>query len=67
MNRFCDKIIRASFETKHFAFFAPMTRQHNGGDLRNCRRWISAQQMPKARCRPVPLSPICAPVTSGGP
>jgi len=23
--------------------------------------------MPKARCNPVPLSPICAPVTSGGP
>ena len=23
--------------------------------------------MPSARCRPVPLSPICAPVTSGGP
>ena len=23
--------------------------------------------MPSARCKPVPLSPICAPVTSGGP
>ena len=23
--------------------------------------------MPKLRCSPVPLSPICAPVTSGGP
>src|SRR5438445_528103 len=23
--------------------------------------------MPSARCSPVPLSPICAPVTSGGP
>ena len=23
--------------------------------------------MPRARCSPVPLSPICAPVTSGGP
>src|SRR5579863_3855379 len=23
--------------------------------------------MPSARCNPVPLSPICAPVTSGGP
>src|SRR6202021_2122351 len=30
-------------------------------------RWYSAQTMPSARCRPVPLSPICAPVTSGGP
>ena len=23
--------------------------------------------MPSARCKPVPLSPICAAVTSGGP
>ena len=30
-------------------------------------RWYSAATMPSARCRPVPLSPICAPVTTGGP
>src|ERR1700686_4756854 len=30
-------------------------------------RWYSAQTMPSARCRPGPLSPICAPVPSGGP
>src|SRR3954466_7013264 len=29
-------------------------------------RWNSAVTMPSARCSPVPLSPICAPVTSGG-
>ena len=30
-------------------------------------RWYKAATMPSARCNPVPLSPICAPVTSGGP
>ena len=30
-------------------------------------RWYSAATMPSARCSPVPESPICAPVTSGGP
>src|SRR4029077_12137136 len=30
-------------------------------------RWYSAATIPSARCSPVPLSPICAPVTSGGP
>ncbi len=29
--------------------------------------WYSAATMPSARCSPVPESPICAPVTSGGP
>src|SRR5206468_9147711 len=30
-------------------------------------RWYSAATMPNARCNPVPESPICAPVTNGGP
>ena len=30
-------------------------------------RWNSAVTMPRARCTPVPESPICAPVTSGRP
>ena len=32
-----------------------------------CSAWRSAASRPIARCRPVPESPICAPVTNGGP
>jgi formyl-CoA transferase len=32
-----------------------------------CSAWRNAASSPIARCRPVPESPICAPVTKGGP
>ncbi len=30
-------------------------------------RWMSAARIPAIKCTPVPESPICAPVTTGGP
>ena len=43
VNRLGDKIVGARFETKHFAHFTAVAREHDGRNLRDRRIFVRAQ------------------------